>query len=138
MTFQESLDKIESIDGDSVDEGGLSIDEAKEIIHDTLNMAEIASNMDTLFSRSPLLQKQFLPFPTSVTQLVCSAEADQKEHQDRLDQVIHLCGMTRLSVTGEGNCCFIAIAEALRNLYNNSSTNIQGDTKSLPVNFFKW
>ena len=69
MTFQESLDKIERIDGDSVDEGGLSIDEAKEIIHDTLNMAEIASNMDTLFSRSPLLQKQFLPFPTSVTQL---------------------------------------------------------------------
>ena len=67
--------------------------------------------------------------------MVCSAEADQKEHQDRLDQVIQLCGMTRLSVTGDGNCCFIAIAEALGILYNNSSTNIERDMKSLPVNF---
>ena len=133
-TFEEAMEVVSEIengdDGDIVDNNV-----AKQMITDVLDIVETAQSLDTMFSQSPLLNKDTLPFVScDNSSSAHDSSSTFSDHQVRLDKAIRLCAMTRVFVPGDGNCCFVSIALALKTLYRNACQRVKVEMKSLPVN----
>ena len=138
MPFEDSVDMIADIEDDISEndsEGCISTQDAKFILQDVLNTTKMIETSEKLFTRSPLLRKEFLPFVECHTKLCGSIEATarQAEHEQRLDDIIHVCGLTRLPVPKDGNCCFTAVSLALKIVYDNGNVDLQSDLKNIPL-----
>ena len=136
MSFEDSMHMIADIEDNMNHDENIeytSNEEAKLILQDVLNTTRMIEASENLFSRSPLLRKEFLPFLECHTKLCCDTEASHIEyHERRLDDLIHTCGLTRLSVPKDGNCCFTAVSLALKIVYDNVNSEIQRDFKAFP------
>lgn len=78
-----------------------------------LELWEISKNLHELSKHSPLLHQKMIPFMSHVSCLFEHTNSDVSEseqHQKRLLDIVSLWGFQLHSVTGDGNCCFMAIA----------------------------
>ena len=95
----------------------IGLEEAKCLIAKALQLAQISSSVAALFPKSPILNQEFWPFITNQQLPVDSSNAGEyKTHHDRLEEVIRVCGLSRVLVEGDGNCLFSAVAVALKQL----------------------
>ena len=134
MSYQHALEEIERIDG--VNSSTMTLETAKDIITDVLNMTEVVFAMKELYGKSPLLQTEFLPFFTNlnVQHEPTTAVLDSEEkHQAYLNNLIGLCGMKRLEMEKDGNCFYTSTAAALKVLWDNVSADKKNQLKRLPI-----
>ena len=150
MTFEESEEAINDIEdfadsSDSISSKFTTTLDAKVIIDDALNTTRMIDSCGRLFCNSPLLKNEFLPFIDDCNRglphdnLLDSDNAgiqssDHGTNEQRLNDVISVCGMTKIPVAKDGNCCFFSVASALKVLYTNANTpELKDQLKSLPV-----
>lgn len=138
MKFRESIDMINDID-DTEDSGLISNIDAKLMILEAVNTAKIIEASQNLFSNSPLLRKEFLPFAHSCFELRCiesssNLTTDQvSDHEQRLNNLIRVCGLMKLPVPKDGDCFFTYVLLALKILNKNANLGLKTDIKNLPV-----
>ncbi len=118
------------------DESQTNTDYAKPILEDALNTSKVIETSDKLLTQSPLLKKDnmiFLEFAKSL-QIHSNKEAREDEHEKRLDDLIHTCGLIKLPVPKDGDCCFSAVSLGLKILNNNSNPELKSNLNNLPLN----
>ncbi len=116
-------DGMESSDSSMI----ITIEDAIIIVQDVLNTVKMIETTNTLFSRSPLLGKHLLSLTAidnerMVPSTNC-ADKGYEEHERRLNDLLHVCGLAKVPVPKDGNCCFTAVSLALKNLDANSTPN---------------
>ena len=136
MSYQHVLEDTERIDGVNSSTTLMTIETAKDIITDVLNMTEVIFAMKELYGKSPLLQTEFLPFFTNLNVVHESTMAvldSEEKHQAYLNNLIGLCGMKRLEMEKDGNCFYTSTAAALKVLWDNVSADKKNQLKRLPI-----
>ena len=76
----------------------------------------LSSSVAALFPKSPILNQEFWPFITNQLPVDSCNAGEYKTHDDRLEEVIRVCGLSRVLVEGDGNCLFSAVSVALKQL----------------------
>lgn len=125
----ESLDFVDTEDDDD-DFKYVSLEEARSILIKIMHTLDIHHSLESLLPRSPLFNHELGLFTSQDLNKLfdTSTGASLKQHNDRLEKVIHVCELRRIDVKGDGNCCFGAVSLALKELP--STVN----TASLPIN----
>ncbi len=83
MSFEDSMHTIADIEDDMNHDENIEYtcnEEAKLILQDVLNTTRMIEVSENLFSRSPLLRKEFLPFVECHTKLCGDTEASHIEY----------------------------------------------------------
>ena len=134
MTSEAAIEHLSTCEEDlEEEESHINLGVAKEIISSN----QISTATESLFTKSPVINKEFIPLlsdTSSYKQLfdVSGDEDDAVQHKNRLERVIRTCGLTKVAVEGDGNCCFRSVAVALKHLASvDQLSNIPVDVKSL-------
>ena len=90
------------------------------IIHNAVNLSNVANYMCNQNSNSPVFNYRFVPFMSSVSAVMLSAKSLSPCREDQisvhnlcLDNVLKSWKMVRKQIIGDGNCCFRAVASSL-------------------------
>ena len=104
----------------------LATSDATQILQNALHVSTIAVNMQCISGQSPTFDYRFIPFMSSVSNVLLSQHTNsynkqitQEDSYKILDNVLQGWGMNRHEIAGDGNCCFSAIAFFL--IYNRIS-----------------
>ena len=112
----------ESLDNDAINATVghfLSGTTIKEILFNASKMATVTESLTKIID-SPLFNYQTVPFMSKATELFScfdeDADGEACQHQSRLDGIINGMKGVREPVSGDGNCCFSAVAFSVKDL----------------------
>ena len=93
----------------------ISLADLLAILENAINLSKVAALMQKLLCDSPLFDYRMLSFCSSVAGVFFDHQKSDEyaQHVQRLDNIVHACGMERQQVPGDGNCCFHSLSLAI-------------------------
>lgn len=109
-------------DGDLVitDEGPSLIAnvDIETLIKSSLSSANLAENMCRIIDHLQIFSYHMMAFMSKLPSLYfrgSHSEENEKQHSERLSNILEACSMQRHPIAGDGDCCFSAVAFSLNN-----------------------
>ena len=94
----------------------VTFQDTSTLLQSSLNLMELAKTLQIQTQSSVMLNQRMIPFMSSVTCLFESVNVPvngAQEHHKRLLDNINAWGFTLHPVSGDGNCCFSALANGV-------------------------
>jgi hypothetical protein len=136
--YNSSWEVIDNTDLDTNDQdvGVMSMDEARHILLHSLHLVKLTEVLQNLIT-VPTFPYHLTPFMSATPSLFTSSadSGSYEAHEARLQSTIDNLGGTRIPVEGDGNCCFSAVAIAIKDLRESSDTSVQEHLTTLPIDF---
>lgn len=141
MSFEESStavwfedDNSAHINDDQFGSKLISMEEGRKIIQSVVHVNKMTENVSQNLQNSPLSPKFYLLMNSSS----CLSRSDllsAQYHEQRLNEVIHISGLKRIPIEGDGNCCFTALAHAVKLLHSNGILSVKQEMENLPLDY---
>lgn len=117
----------------------IPIIDMESIIKTAVNLTEIAKNVIKKSGKSPTFYYQMMSFMCDVPsmffhQLDNDTNENKIKHEQRLNNVLNAWGMHKISIDGDGNCCFNAIAFSIFNNYESFGDDYKLYLEALGLN----
>ena len=91
----------------------VSLQDCYNIIEGAINLTQVATHMKDQSCNSPVFEYRFIPFMSSVFNILLNPELSQKHgqeditaHTQRLDDLLRSWRMFKKPIISDGNCCF--------------------------------
>ena len=122
-------------------ENGFSIPiiDIESIIKNAVNLTEIAKNMIKKSGKSPTFSYQMMAFMCDIPSMFFhrldnDTNKNKVKHEQRLKNVLNAWGMCKISIDGDGNCCFSAVAFSIIHNLESFNNNYKVFLETLGLN----
>ena len=135
--YNSSWEMIDNTNFDANDQDAelISMDEARHILLHSLHLVQLTGVLQNLIT-VPTFPYHLTPFMSATPSLFTSSvdSGSYEAHEARLQHTIDNLDGIRVPVEGDGNCCFSAVAIAIKELQESSSdTSVKEHLATLPI-----